>query len=295
MRKVFWWSLAGGMMLTGGVFTVGYYAAQNPQSLTGRVIITAGQTVIARNPMTGFASPLVSVERRNQVEAAPVAGGEEQSEPQVEVVAGAIVIPEDEAVVHPEPAFDHLIQVVRAGEAEEADTSLPAMPPCEDDSDEVVCETLHMPAVEADAEEQEDTTGQVSGTVEKLLRMFESASRKSMEGVIDPGVPADSTLECREDPHRHLHHPGCPHTGRCPVPSAPESSKRTLPPTPVDKPESADKGDNGGSRHSSALRAIRRFTTRGEEDCALKHAEVDTMEFRASDGKLYDYGPNRRQ
>jgi hypothetical protein len=303
MRKVFWCSLAGGIMVLGGVFTVAFYAARNPQSFAGRAILSAGRVVTEANPVTMLNAAIARLEK-DQVEPADEesqVGSEEPAEPAEErEVCGEIVIPDGEPVrLCPEdPACEPLVQAlvqIAHDDAVECPAGGPTecpltMPLC----DEEACEKLGMPCSEGDVEEQEEAGVGSTGAVEKLFRLFEKAVKKSEEGAIDPAAPVSQAPECRQDCHQHHHYSGCPYTGHgsmyCPTGSYQPPMPATQP-APLTQPGAEEASEPGKpEQHSSALEAIRRFSTRSVEE-AVPPAAIDTMEYRTADGQLYDYGP----
>jgi hypothetical protein len=160
------------------------------------------------------------------------------------------------------------------------------MPLCRDEEE---CELLPDPAVEAD----EDVADLKSG---------EDATEKistELEEITAEPKPVD---ECRIDPHHHLHHSVCPHTGRsysCPATGAKPSCD---PPKPHESQYQTPGGEESSestmpdeSSSRTALKKIKRFKTREsvDEGCPTfpKYLGVDTMEMRPSDRQLYDYGP----
>ena len=299
MRKVFWCSLAGGIMILGGVLTVAHFAARNPDSFAGRAVLSAGRVAIGTSPVTVLSSTIARLEKSQAECEEATAGGEEHAEPaERPEPRGAIVIPDNEpGCLHPdiEPAFDHLVRVGHDDAVEclvGNPTECPlTMPLC----DQEECEKLGMPSSEGDFEEQEEAGTGSTGAVEKLFRLFERSVKKTAEGEIDPITPATKKPECREDAHHHEHYSGCPYTGHgsmyCPVGSHNHPMPATTP-APLTQPGAEEANEpSKPEQHSSALGAIRRFTTRGIEDIDPAHAEIDTMEYRIADGQLYDYGP----
>jgi hypothetical protein len=96
---------------------------------------------------------------------------------------------------------------------------------------------------------------------------------------------ADDPPSCQEDEHYYEHYSGCPYTGyhlpsqRCPV-------------TPIDaEPAKRPPQDECSEEHTPKKHKVhhRGDCTPGEECPA--HPEVDTMEYRRSDGGLNEYGP----
>ncbi len=286
-------------MLLGGVITTAHFAARNPESLAGRAVLTAGRIAIGTSPVSVLSSTITHLEKSQPAcEEAPV-GGEEHAEPaERSEPLGAIVIPDNEPVaLHPEigQAFDHLVRVghddaveILVGDSPECPLTMPLC-------DQEGCEKLGMPCSEGDFEEQEEAGTGSTGAVEKLFRLFEKSVKKTGAGEIDPVMPATKKPECREDAHRHDHHSGCPYTGHgsmyCPVGSYNHPTPATTP-APLTQPGAEETNEpTKPEQHSSALGAIRRFTTRGVEDTDPAHAEIDTMEYRIEDGQLYDFGP----
>ena len=188
MRKVFWCSLAGGVMVLGGVFTTAFFAARHPQSFAGQFVLGAGRVACTANPVALLNSAVVRLENpatESAVAETPAAGGEEVAEPvEPREIAGEIVIDEKAErttqTIDME-AFERLIRVANDDAVEcpaAGPTECPlSMPLC----DEEQGEKLGMPCSEGDDEEQEEAGTGSTGAVEKLFRLFEKAvkDRKS--------------------------------------------------------------------------------------------------------------------
>ena len=295
MRKVFWCSLAGGIMVLGGVFTTAFFAARHPQSLAGRLILSAGRVATSANPVTLLNSAIVRLENpptEQAVEETPAAGGEEVAEPaELREVVGEIVIDEQAERVTQTIDMDALERLIRVGNDDAVEcpaggpTECPlSMPLC----DEEACEKLGMPCSEGDVEEQEESGVGSTGAVEKLFRLFEKAVKKSDEGTVEPVAPKS---ECREDPHHGYHYSGCPYTGHGSMHCPAGCTMPAAQPAPLTQPGAEEASEpTKPEQHSSAFRKVRRFGTRGVETAAPAVSELDTMEYRVGDGQLYDLG-----
>ncbi len=95
----------------------------------------------------------------------------------------------------------------------------------------------------------------------------------------------DDTPNCQEDEHYYEHYSGCPYTGyhlpsqRCPgTPIDPEPTKR---------PNQDECSEESAPRKHKVNHPGKSVES---EECPV-HPDVDTMEFRRSDGGLNEYGP----
>ncbi len=179
----------------------------------------------------------------------------------------------------------------------------PVMPYCEDGRAPAPC---HMPYAEegeepagsADAQPQRehiDIVGKVAAKGEAIthhakakcecLKVFlqkffekhecETGTTENAEG----GAAKDGSGET--DCHHYHHHSGCP-TNYCPY------TGRTYPePT---APAACPKKSHGGAEDSEPPAKHHHKGCDEGEGCPM-HPEVDTMEYRKSDGRLDDYGP----
>lgn len=113
---------------------------------------------------------------------------------------------------------------------------------------------------------------------------FFGASKGSSE--VQPAAgPGGDAPSCQEDEHYYEHYSGCPYSGyhvpssRCPV-------------TPIDAEPAKRPGQDECSEEQGAKKHKvhhRGPDASGEERPA--HPDVDTMEYRRSDGGLNEYGP----
>jgi hypothetical protein len=289
MRKVFWLSTGCGVLMVFGVVATANHAARYPRSIIGRVLHGASHIAARLSPMTGFAPMLAKSQITTGDVIAGVDGIPEEPEPVPEAVAPAektdpaevsaapIVIPdEDRGPIEP-VAGEHVVVPFEQAECPPAAAQVaPAtMPYCRDEEE---CEVLPMPREECE-----------------LLPMpeIEFNERNYEIDVEQPrdGNPAD---ECRQDPHHH-HTAVCPYTGQSYPACTPDGRCPSMNPQPCNPPKKAGAEEpsepQARSPHQSALRKIRLFKEHEPiDDLCPTHPEVDTMEYRASDGQLYDYG-----
>jgi hypothetical protein len=279
MRKLFWSGFAGGVAIAAGVFSTAHFAVRHPDSAVGGFLYGASHAVAVMNPFSGFAPALARLE--HAARSAP--GGEEPAEVEEAILAsvpnaeppqvGVIVIPEDEPVpAAPIPVLPDTLCPVHYPEAFQA-VAPAVMPRCEEEGEtferigidfndpeqvrNLQTERLHMPKAVGEGEEQE-ADHCPAGCADKLLRLFQKMIKHAPE--------------CREDANRHEHHQGCPPTG-LPHGGCPGMSPcQPLPPAPA----------KAGKPHGL-------FKTQMYEFCPAQE-KVDTMEFRATDRQLYDYG-----
>jgi hypothetical protein len=315
MRKLIWCSAAAGVLLAGGLFVAWQHARANPDSLAGRLVVSTSGVAIFLNPVAGAGALVEHVvhhwgpaggseecveiapgdEARWQEE--PVCVGREGGEheamklelagvlelPAAEPPAGPapIVIPEDD----PPPAAPadengNVAPVAASTIDMETEAAPPAMPYCEDDRAPA---PAHMPYADEGEEPAAAEAPPSKPKCECLKAFFMKLFAKpegeagASAGAEDGGTKGDPG---EADYHRYHpdHHSGCPsnycpYTGRCyPEPAAP-------PPCPK-KSHRGEENSEGPAKHPKGC----------GEGCP-KHPEVDTMEYRKSDGRLDDYGP----
>jgi hypothetical protein len=317
MRKFCWgFGIAGVLMLT-GVVAAAHHAARFPHSFIGRVLHGASHVAAKLNPAAGFGPVLAHLEKQNKAAAGDIEGVPADPEPADDPApatdgvssSAPIVIPDDEPAVgssHLDMPAEEL-RVVRHSEPVQPDAeqidgmclSAPGvMPPCQDDESR---EVLPMPLIESD--EEEEPEGHAGCLVDGALFGIQFGSKveaiecQEAEAETGPMPSRDDAPanECREDPHHHHHYSGCPYTGRC-YPNCPSTGCPTT--RPCDSPRPAAGGEDKSSKpadptppgDTTALKKIKRFLMREAIEDRPTHPEVDTMEFRPSDGQLYDYG-----
>ncbi len=317
MRKLIWCGAAVGVLLMGGLYMAWQHARAHPDSLAGRCLISASGVAILLNPAAGVAPLVEHVMHQwgpagGSEECVAIAPGDEagwQADPvpvghdgdahaamklemagvldlpAAEPPAGPapIVIPDDDLPPAPPADEDAAVTPVAATAVDaEGEGCPPVMPYCADGRAPA---PAHMPY----AEEGEEPAGaadapaappKCAGLMTFLKKFFaqhpcEAGTTEEAEG----GAAKDASGEpgCRHCPH----HSGCP-TNYCPY------TGRTYPePT---APAARPKKSPGGAEDSEAPAKHHPKGCDEGEGCPL-HPEVDTMEYRKSDGRLDDYGP----
>jgi hypothetical protein len=321
MRKLFWGGLTAGVAFAVGLCGVAQYALWYPESLAGRCFCGA-PALAERLSQTGQTSPYLEEAEEPALgaeglpaEPVPVAEepvGEKPGLPLAGVIKiypeppgepePPVTIPEEEPPAVP-PALDGnplAIEVpVGPGPCVAFPPGCPAsMPYCHDEE----CEELAPPAEEAEAKadsrpeaaaadaalnfwvgffgergEPGPAPAPVSFT-EALSRFWTGLLQEAYDSVSpeegEAALPKSEAgpADCCEDPHRHYQCPACPYTGqsypRCPATGG-----------CAPRPQAAPGGEGGASKRKKCE----------EDDCPI-HPEVDTMEYRRSDGNLHDYG-----
>ncbi len=304
MRKVFWLSTGCGVLLVVGVVATANHAARYPHSIIGRVLHGATHIAARLSPMTGLAPVLAQAQLSTgdviatvdgipeEPEPVPEAAGADKNEPAAEVSAAPIVIPDEDR--GPIEQVRAAVEVPFGPQAEcppAAVQAAPAnMPYCRDEEE---CEVLPMPQEESELLPMPEVEDDILGaTLEQLHEAVKQrcAEQEQCEQPKDPNL-AD---ECREDPHHH-HTAVCPYTGRSYPSCTPEGRCPSMSPQPCNPPRKAGSEEPSEpparSPHQSVLRKSRLFKEHEPaDDLCPMHPEVDTMEYRASDGQLYDYG-----
>jgi hypothetical protein len=192
MRKLFWCCLVGGVVLIVGVFATVQLALRQPQSLLGQALYKTSQMVAMLNPLSRFSA------NTTRSRTSTLASGEEASEGPLEVVEPnetvpvtettatmPIVIPEDEPVpAAAMPILSDALCPVRLDQAiadaecppsDRAQVAPTRMPFCDEDE----FETLPMPTVADDSEEQEESEAGATGSANQLLRFFQRMLKKN--------------------------------------------------------------------------------------------------------------------
>ena len=303
MRKLIWCGAAVGVLLAGGLFVTWQYARAHPDSLAGRFLVSASGVAIFLNPLAG-AGPLVEhvvhhwapaggseecVEIAPGDEAhwreEPICVGQEGGEhavmklemagvmelPAAEPPAGPapIVIPEDDPPAAPADEGGAVAPVAATIEMPEDEACPRVMPYCEDGRAPA---PAHMPY----ADEGEEPAGAADAPAEQpKCECFKAFLKKLIE---KHACKPDAEAEGGDpEPGCHHHHTGCPantcpYTGRC----YPE------PPCPKKAPGGAEDSEGPAKHHRKGC---------DDGEGCPQHPEVDTMEYRKSDGRLDDYGP----
>jgi hypothetical protein len=285
MRKVIWGCTVCAVLVIVGVVAAANHAARCPNSVIGRVLHGASHMAARMSPAAGFAEVLARSQPAEPDVIASVEGIPDEPEavpeqaPAVseERSSAPIVIPEDDpaplASVRQVPPATPV-----AAAPFGAQTECPA--------------TTHQaaPATMPYCHEEEECEAAAGETVQgyELLPMpcAEEESEDNLEFTPETQEPP-ACDKCPEDSACQHHYSGCPFTGQ-PYPGCPSRACPGKPSTPSGSEEASEPP----STTSSALRKIHRLNMRlpMDESCPM-HPEVDTMEYRPSDGSLHDYGP----
>jgi hypothetical protein len=282
MRKLFWCCTAAGVVAAGGVFTAAHYTCCHPESVVARGLAAActGAPLLPEIP-TPYSD--CSAEECADAGCAPAA----------DTPAPAPIVIHEEDATDAACPYDHGGEVCHhavlcpPARAQCADLSGPTpavyedehsplcpmvMPYCADE-DESAPEVLPMP---------HEQQGQAALAVFDFWMGWFGMTGPVTSEASEP--PADDGPRCEEDRHYYEHFSGCPYTGPCqPVPR-----KRAAPAVPPLK----GKGEDDCCQPPQALKihkALYNGPPRLGEDCP-RHPEVDTMEYRRSDGGLNEFG-----
>lgn len=313
MRKLFWCCVAGGVFVVAAVFTLAQMAVRQPDSSLGGMFYRVSRVAYVLNPLScpkqtadsTLCSPM------------PITGSEEPAEvfeeeetPLFRTVESILVentpsgmpifIPEEEPI--PAAAMpvlpDTLCPVQHVQSYEElacpdsdyAQVRPQRMPYCDEEDDvpllfpaELANDTLPMPRIEGDSEEQEETDPECPlGSAGTLLRLFEQFFKKELAS-----PPSETPSECPgivlpQPEHGQPSQPTCP---GCPGMTPRQSTLPSSSPAPSVPPDAS---------HQETLPSLRKesrwLKTRIDQFCPSTH-QVDTMEHRASDRPLSDFGP----
>lgn len=224
--------------------------------------------------------------------------------PVAEAPAGPapIVIPEDDApLAAPADENANVTPVAASTIDVEGEVCPPAMPYCEDNSAPA---PAHMPYADEGEEpagavdvqfqcEHTDVVGKVAAKGEAIaehakmkcecLKVFLQKFFETHEcetGTAEGDAKKDGG--CEPGCHHCPHHSGCP-TNYCPY------TGRTYPESAA--PAARRKKSRGGAEGSEAPAKHHPHKGCDEGEGCPMHPEVDTMEYRKSDGRLDDYGP----
>jgi hypothetical protein len=207
-------------------------------------------------------------------------------------VPAPIVIHEDEpageeAEVPEGPAHGDVECLPRTpeGTGEQPPACPLVMPYCEDE-ELPPAETLPMPRAEED-EGGEHCDDNIPAVFRFWMECFKGPSETKGGTETAEPAKADDVPRCEEDRHYYEHYSGCPYTGCRKPPQGPPAAAR--PPAPAkgrgqdecsEEPPAPGKAKHKANYHGKGK----------SEDCPA-HPEVDTMEYRKSDGGLNEYGP----
>jgi hypothetical protein len=286
MRKLFWCCTAAGVMAAGGVFAGARYACHDPKATLAQGVASATTVVPAL-----LHSQLCSDCAAGECETDEAAAAEPQPVAEVEFPAPAgspapIVIREDDPAEEQAPC-DHAAgqpgstaALCPAAVVEASEFQGPT-PAAFDDEHSPACPTV-MPYCTDEQVEQPPAPhmpyAQEKGqTPEQPFSPWLGLGKGTGEGHMPP---------CQEDSHYYEHYSGCPYV-------APRQSEYLPHPAPAVAPPTGRGGDECWDMTAPAPKVHKvkyQAGPCGKEDCP-RHPEVDTMEYRKSDGGLNEYGP----
>lgn len=309
MRKVIWCCAAAGMMTTGSVLALAYYACRCPDSLVGRSMYVIAQVAFAMQPMSGLTSMAVRTSHDHTLalpieesvfdDPQPVAAERKADEEvrarkeeefltarhEVEPDAAPIVINEDDPMPREQPELKDIEIQVKANNTGSLDFGMHdmpgrevppkgcpiVMPYCHDDDEE----TPKMPRAEGEESEPSVFKAWVDLFAEGKDKIpdVEELPPPKEEG--PQGEP-----KCQEDRHLHEHYPGCPRT-TSPYPSKDEMEQYFKRIWNLGSQLKKKGGEESSEEppHSEKKETCPR--TKG----------VDTMEYRKSDAAPGEFGP----
>jgi hypothetical protein len=278
MRKLFWCCTAAGVLAAGAVYTAARYACCPETVLTSSAAAATAATRML-HPLVGLGVAAGRCLRGPAAEetATQSVPDEEAAAPN-EPVPAPIVIPDDE------PATGATMPpATEVGEY--------PMSPARDCA-HVECH----PCVPANADPAADNQWATPTTHAPTCPMVmpyctddeapackAPAMPRADEEPAEPARAAEPP-NCQEDEHYYEHYSGCPYTGyhlpsrRCPV-------------TPIEAEPTKRPGQDECSEEPAPKKHKVHHRGQGaeEEECP-KHLDVDTMEYRRSDGGLNEYG-----
>jgi hypothetical protein len=288
MRKLIWCCTAAGVAAAGGLFMAARYTCCHPESLVGRGVATAcmGAPILPEIPTPYSACPAESCENEEfpagaeTPAPAPIVIHEddppmvERPQTQCPCNHGASEICHHAALCPPAQVdTSDLHGPTPAAYTDEHFPSCPTVMPYCTDEEESAPEELPMPrAAEEGLEHQ----------VFSFWMGWFGMTGPVISETSEP--PMDDVPRCEEDLHYFEHYSGVPYTGPC----QPPCRKR---PSPA-RPPLKGKGEDDCCEPPQALK-IHKAHYNGPpraEDCP-SHPEVDTMEYRRSDGGLNEFGP----
>jgi hypothetical protein len=325
MCKLFWCCTAGAVAVAGGLFLAADHASRHPDSVVGRCVVTGSEVVMLLNPFGAGSRAAEQVRHawhsEGGAESEALAGSAEECipddptpvdrepapEPEPErqgvagepaAVGGAIEMPGQGpcrsaapiviAEEDPEPAAQAQGEAVLPPPATiglpPAEPCPMAMPYCTDD------DTTPKPMPYAHEDDKDPAAGEPGmghGAWKFWMGLFGSnaVETKSTVGPSEACEPREllPAPACEE---------GCPHDQGCPRKKGCTRGACTKPAPHTEKPVKDEAGAEPAATPKKDTKVHRRSPEGGDrgEDYPM-HPEIDTMEFRPSDGRLDEYGP----
>jgi hypothetical protein len=278
MRKVLWCSTMLAIMAAGAIYLTADYATRNPRSLVGRCLIATS------NPIGQFghsAAGQTCAMEKNSDEPSAVPGTpveivlEPAERPRsARPFLSTIVIPSDDEVLTAPPESSQPPLAPTSGDAEEAEE--PMMP----SATEVPSAPSRMPyaseGVEAPAYMPYAVDDQATDLEDWVFNFCWGIFEEAFSHCTDRGTAEESELT---QPANRDHADPFPSVGPCPGTCDHEGTGPTI------------------TRHERTLNRVNRAALPPAKPSARKkgmeetptHPEVDTMEFRRSDGRPCDF------
>jgi hypothetical protein len=290
MRKLFWCCTAVGVVFGTGVFAGVRYAAHHPKLILARGVISACAAIpVAPGSLFPWTCPAQPSEATPDPVAscAPVIRAEFLTPSRT---PAPIVIQEDDL-----PAVDASEEQDSGGPADHGPCPAALCPPATAEASQ-----LHGPVPADYAEEHAPTcrtvmpycTDDEADAMSKPHMPYAeelSAPERPHSfwmGLLE-GPHQGALAPCQEDGHSFEHYSGCPYI----APS--KTDRRPKPPVPAVAPPRRS-GQDECSDEPVPTPKVHKVKYQGgppsREDCP-RHPEVDTMEYRKSDGGLHEYGP----
>lgn len=280
MRKLFWCCTAAGVLAVGGVCAVAHHAGC-PASIVSRGAVAAAALI---HPLTGLGltAGRCTCGPAGEETAARDDASNNAVPPEPKPVAPEAVGAPPTAVAHgPSPI---VIREEEPTEHEESGTTGTLCPPAtiEPSGERAPPCPATMPYC---TDEGVPTAAEAKLLYQIWLGLFgESKVTRGGEETAEPARAAEPP-SCQEDAHYHEHYSGCPYTGyhlpskRCPV-------------TPVQAEPGKHRGEDECCEEPAPKKHKVNYPGKaGKDEECPKHPEVDTMEYRRSDGSLSEYGP----
>jgi hypothetical protein len=296
MRKLMCYCALVALLGAAGVYLSAQYACRHPDSVLGQCAITGCRAgaVCAPVAQVGEASVERTFEAIREVMDRPGMAPTVVDAPPEPPAADVEVPADPEPVVKGEPAEEAgpvgkiVIQpdpeepAPAAGAAEEAEVP-PPMPRARED--EVP------PKMPYARDEDRDGAGPRQDLGRKLMEEWMRGTDIGPTEECEPALP--DTGACREDPNYDRQYPACPHMGSCPHGGCcPNPGKCPACPGlhPVTEEKAAPGTKEAGEEESTPVEKLPVLPRYDREGAGpKKHSNIDTTEFRPSDGKPFDY------
>jgi hypothetical protein len=299
MRRLMWYCALLGLLGAAGIYLCADYANRHPNSLFGQCVIGGYGAGTVCNPVAQVSG--AGVERT--FEAIQGAMGRPGMAPTTVAVAPAdpehadVEVPADpepvlkgespdgaaqpgRVIIQPDPEEAAGDRGPAAGGAEEAEVP-PPMPPAREDD---------LPPKMPYAADDDRDVGHGLDVWWKLIQEAGHCTDAAPAEECEPAPP--DTGACREDPNYDQQYPACPHMGPCPhAGCCPHPGKCPGLDPVVEEKATPDPKHDATEEESTPVEkepALPRYDRDGARK--QKHRDVDTTEFRPSDGLPFDFG-----